>query len=704
MPIAYRPSFAEFGPRLGAAPTGHAPGLDGPLPRPAADWVVVGLPAVAGTLAILVGAASLAGWATDNGFLRAVVPGAVAMKPNTAASFLALGSALLLVLLSRRSVPAVARRAAGCARALGALTAVLAALNLLELFSGTNLGATRLLFPEALARAGLEYAGHMSAATSLAFALLGIALAATNARWRPGVLLTQSFVLAATFVGLLGVLGYLYSARALYHIPGYGTMAVHSAALFLMLGMATLLAHREYPLTSEITSGYRGGATARALLPALLALPVVFGSLYLSAERWGWYGYAIGMALLAVSMVAVSLAIVWYTARKLNRADQARRADEAVLQHFAALVQSSQDAIIGKTTGGIVTSWNPSATRLFGYGAEEMIGRPITVLIPEDRLQEEAMILGRIREGDTVSSYETVRRRNDGTPIDVSVTVSPIRAADGRIVGASKIARDITELKKTEAQLAALNAELEQRVQLRTAELRAVNAELESFSYAVAHDLRAPLRAMNGFSQALIEDFGATLDPEARRYLDQIVRGSTRMGGLIDGLLQLSRSARGTLRHERVDLSAVAESILRELAASDPGRAVTHEVAPDQIALGDERMLEAVLRNLIGNAWKYTAGCVSAHIRCYSDSIDGRTCYCVADNGAGFDMAHADKLFKPFQRLHRQDEFPGIGIGLATVQRIVHRHGGNVYAKSEPGRGATFWFHLSTHTTAGGSI
>jgi PAS domain S-box-containing protein len=701
MPVAFTSSFADIGARLGGAPAGSASELDDRFLHPASSWIVVGLPALAGILAVLVGTSVLIGWSMDVAALRAVVPYAPAMKPDTATCFLAVGGSLLLVLASRRLRPAAARRAARCARLLGAAALVPAVLGLLKRIGGPVVGVAHWLFPGALAQAGPEYASGMSAATALAFVLLGTALASTNVRWRPGIVVVQGLVLGATFIGLLGVLGYLYSAGALYHIPGYGTMTVQSAALFLCLGVATTLAHREYPLTAELVNGYRGATVARVLLPALIALPMLFGWAYLSAERWGWYGYAIGMALLAASMSAVSLAIVWFTARRLNCADREHRADEAVLRHFAALVQSSEDAIVGKTTEGIVTSWNPAAARLFGYDAEEIVGRSIATLIPPDRLHEETMILGRIRQGATLSSYETVRLTRNGDPIDVSVTVSPIRDADGRVVGASKIARDITSIRRAEAQLAALNAELEQRVQSRTAELRAVNAELESFGYAVAHDLRAPLRAMNGFSQALIEDFGATLDPEARRYLDHIIRGSTRMGGLIDGLLQLSRSTRGTLRHEPVDLSALADGVLRELVASEPGRTVTCEVAPGMIASGDERMLEAVMRNLIGNAWKYSAGRDTAHIRCYPDTVEGRPCFCVSDNGAGFDMAHSNMLFKPFQRLHRQDEFPGIGIGLATVQRIVHRHGGEVYARSSPGMGATFSFYLPGQATAG---
>lgn len=237
----------------------------------------------------------------------------------------------------------------------------------------------------------------------------------------------------------------------------------------------------------------------------------------------------------------------------------------------------------------------------------------------------------------------------------------------------------------------ARNAELKRE---RSLQLKAANAELDAFAYAVSHDLRAPLRAMNGFSQALIEDCGETLTGEAREYLEQIILASRSMGSLIDGLLSLSRSTRGDLNFEPVDLSAMASRIRNDLERAEPERRMAWEVAMEMRAYGDARMLEVVLRNLIGNAWKYTAGTPAPRIRIYSEERNGSRCFCVADNGAGFDMRHAARLFKPFQRLHRQDEFPGIGIGLATVQRIIHRHGGEICAEAEPGKGAVFRFSL----------
>jgi len=290
--------------------------------------------------------------------------------------------------------------------------------------------------------------------------------------------------------------------------------------------------------------------------------------------------------------------------------------------------------------------------------------------------------------------YEVRLLARDGTAgIWVELRASRIQFnGEPAVLG---ILHDITDRRRAEEAIRQLNTTLERRVHERTAELRAANEELESFAYAVSHDLRAPLRAMTGFSRALVEDYGALLEGDARVYLDQIIVGGRHMGELIDGLLQLSRSTRGELRRDPIDISGITGGILNDLARSEPERHVSVSVAPGLSARGDPRMVEVVLRNLLANAWKYTAGKAGAEIRIESIIMDGRPAFRVVDNGAGFDMAHAAKLFQPFQRLHRQDEFPGIGIGLATAQRIVHRHGGWIRATGEPGHGAVFEFCLS---------
>jgi signal transduction histidine kinase len=228
------------------------------------------------------------------------------------------------------------------------------------------------------------------------------------------------------------------------------------------------------------------------------------------------------------------------------------------------------------------------------------------------------------------------------------------------------------------------------------AALESSNRELEAFSYAVSHDLRAPLRSVSGFSQAVLEDYGSRLDATGRQYLELASRAAQEMGQLIDDLLGLSRVSRVELARQPVELSALAASIVEELRREEPGRHVEVEIAPDLVAEGDPTLLRLALENLLRNAWKFTAHHPTARIRFGREASRGREAYFVADDGAGFDMAYADKLFQPFQRLHRTAEFPGTGIGLATVRRIVRRHGGDAWAEGAVEQGATVHFTLSS--------
>ncbi len=271
----------------------------------------------------------------------------------------------------------------------------------------------------------------------------------------------------------------------------------------------------------------------------------------------------------------------------------------------------------------------------------------------------------------------------DGRETWVLTTKVPLFDQTGQIVGTFGISRDITERKQAEAAL--------QKAKL---ELEAANKELEAFSYSVSHDLRAPLRSVDGFSQALLEDFGELLPPEGRNFVERVRSSAQRMAELIDDLLNLSRVTRAQIKSVPVDLTRLAENIAAELQRTHPERSVKFRIAPNLIVRGDPHLLQVVLENFLNNAWKYTSKQEQAEIEFGSRDENDESIYFVRDNGAGFDMAYADKLFGAFQRLHAMTEFPGTGVGLATVQRIIHRHGGRVWAEGAVEQGATFFFTL----------
>ncbi|HEU5453097.1 MAG TPA: PAS domain S-box protein [Terriglobales bacterium] len=493
---------------------------------------------------------------------------------------------------------------------------------------------------------------------------------------------------------------------------------------------------------------------------------------------------------------------------------------ELAARRLAAIVESSDDAIIGKTLEGIVLTWNQGAERLYGYSAAEMVGRSVMAVVPAEHQGEVRELLRRIAAGERIEHHETVRQRKDGSRVDVSVTLSPTKDARGEVTGASTIIRDITERKRAEeavrranaynrslieasvdplvtigsdgkitdvnaateaatgcgrqeligtdfsdyftdpAQARAgyeqvfreglvrdyplelrhrtgsvvsvlynasiyrdqggntagafaaarditarkraedevrkLNQELEQRVQQRTAELQSANLELEAFTYSVSHDLRAPLRHLSGFAKLLLEENAAVLNATGRHYVDEIRDAARRMGQLVDDLLELSRMNRQALNPQPVALEPVIQQAVRELAPEIGQRAIEWKIAPLPHAVGDPVLLKQVFANLLANAVKFTRPRNPAVIEVGEQVAQGETVYFVRDNGVGFDMRYIDKLFGIFQRLHRTEDFEGTGVGLAVVQRIIHRHGGRVWAEAQPDRGATFFFTLGS--------
>jgi PAS domain S-box-containing protein len=496
---------------------------------------------------------------------------------------------------------------------------------------------------------------------------------------------------------------------------------------------------------------------------------------------------------------------------------------EGMRPFLAAIVDSSDDAIIGKDLESKVVSWNAGAERMFGYTAAEMLGQPITRLQSPDRPEEEARILEEVKRGG-IRHYETVRLCKEGQPVEVSLTVSPIKNARGDIIGISSIARDITERKRAERevqenrprlsgvigsamdaiisvdagqritifneaaekmfhcparealgqpldrfiparfreahrghvaefgrtgatsramghlhplaglradgeefpieasishtevggqqmytvilrditerkraeeQILRLNAELEQRVEERTAELSAANKELESFTYSVAHDLRAPLRHIDAFSKILEEDCAAELPPQAAHYLQNIRKSTGKMSLLVDDLLNLARIGRQELRRQPTPLSGLVDEVVADLQNETAGRTLEWRIEPLPAVECDPGLMKQVFANLLSNAVKYTRPRPVAVIEVGCRKMNGDSAVFVRDNGVGFNMKYVDKLFGVFQRFHLAEEFEGTGVGLATVDRIVRKHGGHIWAEAAVDMGATFYFTVA---------
>jgi PAS domain S-box-containing protein len=369
-----------------------------------------------------------------------------------------------------------------------------------------------------------------------------------------------------------------------------------------------------------------------------------------------------------------------------KNAEEALKEHSRILDLAPVLIRDMSDRIM---------FWNSGAEQMYGWSSEEAVGKITHILFrtefprPLEEIKAQLFAYGHW-EG------ELVKTRRDGKRV---VVASPWVLHKNELdepKAILEINNDITERKRAEEEVRRLNEELEQRVKERTAQLEAANKELEAFSYSVSHDLRAPLRHINGFSQALLEDYAGQLDEVGKGYLEEVRGASQEMAQLIDDVLQLARVTRSEMRWEVVNLSQLAGEVLAELQKREPARAPGVQIEEGLTTRGDKRLLRVMLGNLLGNSWKFTAKSENAKISFGRDEKGGEAVFFVRDNGAGFDMAYADKLFGAFQRLHTADEFEGTGIGLATVQRIVNRHGGRVWAEGAVNQGATFYFTLPT--------
>ena len=370
------------------------------------------------------------------------------------------------------------------------------------------------------------------------------------------------------------------------------------------------------------------------------------------------------------------------------------RKRELGLRMFSLAIEHSPVSVVISDAEGIIEYVNARFSEMTGYARQEAIGRTPAILKSGRTPDEVYASLWRTLRSGQEWHGELLSRKKNGELFWEDVSIAPLEDAQGRITHFVAVKEDISGRKRNESAIAKLNAELEQRVAERTRQLEESNRQLESFSYSISHDLRAPLRAINGFAHLLEENEGPRLAAESREMLGRLKRNAVRMGELIDGLLELSRVTRKSLALERVDLSAMAGQILGELAGIQPSRPLQANIQEGLLAEGDATLLHAALENLLGNAWKFTAPRDIAEIAFGCREEGGERVFFVRDNGAGFDMKYADKLFGTFQRLHGQQEFEGNGIGLAMVRRIVTLHGGRVWAESRLDEGATFSFTL----------
>jgi PAS domain S-box-containing protein len=376
----------------------------------------------------------------------------------------------------------------------------------------------------------------------------------------------------------------------------------------------------------------------------------------------------------------------------LNREVYDRKQTAEISNRLRAIVDSCDDAIVSKDLNGIIESWNKGAERVFGYTAAEAIGQPITLIIPPDLLDEEATILERLKRGERVDHYETIRVRKDGSRVNISLSISPVRDESGRITGASKIARDVTERLRHEAVLQEANAAL-----------RRANEDLQQFAYSASHDLQEPLRMVAAYSELLQKRFGGQLGPTGDEYIRHTVQGAVRMEALLRDLRAYTQAS---MLEQQPVTTVDASEILQKTLLTLEDAIVSSDAAVQAGPLPGVRVhafqLEQLFQNLIANAIRYR-GAAAPRIQIGAEPRGDHWLFSVQDNGIGIDAEFKEQIFGIFKRLHNNAAYPGTGMGLAICQRIVERAGGRIWVESEPGRGSTFFFTIPGGDATGGN-
>ena len=427
--------------------------------------------------------------------------------------------------------------------------------------------------------------------------------------------------------------------------------------------------------------------------PLLYDIPVALLALTYGV-RGGLIAAAVGMVLFAIGDVTgdISSNAAGYLSRALTffvlggllglYADRLRHADR-VARRLAAIVEQTDDAVVVAQPDGTITEWNAGAEHLFGHSARDAVGTSLHRLVPRELEDEDSRVFDAIVAGEAVAQYESVRRRKDGTRVEVALTATPLRDESGAIVAVGSIVRNITDRKRSEAQ----RKEAER-------DLARSNFELEQYAYVASHDLQEPLRSIGGFAQLLEERYGDQLDDDGRRFIGFVTKGVARMQALIADLLRYSRSGQAALRAQRVDTTELVNETLSSLDAAVRDAGAEIDVGKLPVVEADRAALAQLFGNLLSNALKFTDGRRPPRVDVTAARDDGSWRFTVADNGLGIDPKHADRVFGMFERLHGEDQYSGTGIGLAICKRIVERHGGRIWCEPVRAGGTAFHFTL----------
>ena len=648
--------------------------------------------------ALFGGIITVIGWIFNLPRLTDWAAGGISMFVNTAICA-ALGGAATLLL-----VDAVSPIRVWTARTAALIITLFASLTAAEHIFGVDVGIDAFLINRPWGQAAATAPMRMGPPACASFVILGISLLLAS-RGPRSRLIASHLAIVPVLIALLSMTGYWFGANQLFGVARFTGIAFQTSTMVAALGIATIALVPEFGVAAALRQDDAGGTVFRRLLLPIIVIPLLLGWLRIVGQNMGLYDVAFGTALRSLIEILLFFILLWGTSIRISRHAVAAKTAQSRL---GAIVQSSDDAIIAKSLDGVILSWNQGAERIFGFSSPEAVGKHISLIIPNDRLQEETEILARLRRGERIDHFETIRRRKDGTLRHISLTVSPVRGAGGEIVGASKIARDVTDriqvdeaLKRNEQELRIL---AEERSGLLEAE-RAARSDAErvstikdEFLATLSHELRTPLNAILGWSQLLGSD--KLSDDDFQQGTEAIERNARLQTQLIDDLLDMSRIVSGKIRLDvqRVDVVSIVEAAVDSVRPSANAKHIRVRKVIDphvgQVS-GDPTRLQQVLWNLLTNAIKFTPK--DGKVDVLLERVNSHLEITVHDSGIGIKPELLPAVFERFRQGDSSTtrSHGGLGLGLSIVKTIVELHGGSVHAKSAgQGQGASFIVRL----------
>ncbi len=637
---------------------------------------------ISSILIAIFGFLMLLGWVFNISIFESPGPNFSTVKSDLALCFVLIGLSLFLI-----QTKIINKHNQKIINILAVIVVLIGVLTLIEYIFSFNLGIDQIMFKEAPGAIDTLYPNRMEFIAALNISLIGATILLLNRRIeKHGP--AQYLGIVVGILSLMAFMGYIYNISNQYMDYNYTETAIYAAILFLLVSSSVLFTHPDKGIMQALTGTGLGSAFAWKLIPTAIVTTLLLGYFHLLGQQDGFYDTPFETTALVISVIIILLIIIWININSLNKIDYKRRETEEDVKRLANIVNSSKDAIISADLNSLISSWNRGAEEIYGYSAHEMIGKPISNLMSLSEWKKFSKLEEKVKKGKSIGPYEAKRLKNDDTEMYVSVTLSPIKSYEDEVIGTATITRDISKRKKIEEELKDTIDKLERS-----------NYELQQFAYITSHDLQEPLRAIASFAQLLEKRYKNRLDSDADEYIDFVVDSAVRMKEMIQGLLYYSRV--GT-RGEKFQLISAEETLKDALSnlkllIKENEAQVTYDKLP--MVTADKGQLIQLFQNLIENAIKFKKSNIAPKIHISSRKDKEMYIFSVSDNGIGMEPQYTDKIFEVFKRLHTIDEYKGAGIGLAISKRIIERHKGKIWVKSELNNGSTFYFSIPLNQT-----